>query len=170
MRSSLWPNRRKLGGPISYPLFNKAHFGGHLSLHRSGSPDPPDYVAWPLVIKKDFLDVRFSKKSPDDGAAKGDEYAFEGNENQSNSRGAGEGGISQQAKGLKSAFIKPISKASRPGWARLTNIIESKALLMFQKSRVGQVDRWSQSLSPYKSRGGGGGNASFSIVRPGPYA
>lgn len=66
-----------------------------------------------------FLDVRFSKKSPDDGAAKGDEYALEGGdgENQSNSRGAGEGGISQQAKELKSAFIKPISKASRPGWA-----------------------------------------------------
>lgn len=59
-------------GPISYPLFNKAHFGGHLSLHRSGSPDPPDYVAWPLVIKNSkegsvrFLDVRFSKKSPDE--------------------------------------------------------------------------------------------------------
>lgn len=37
-----------------------------------------------------FLDVRFSKKSPDDGAAKGDEYALEGGdgENQSNSRGA----------------------------------------------------------------------------------
>lgn len=64
-------------GPISYPLFNKKDFGGHLPLHQSGSLDPPHYVAWPLVINNSkegsvrFLDVRFSKKSPDDGAAKG---------------------------------------------------------------------------------------------------
>lgn len=56
-----------------------------------------------------------------------------------------------------------------------TELASARTLLMFKKSRVGQVDRpiWSQSPSRYKSRGGGGGNASFSIVRPGevnPYA
>jgi len=60
----------------------------------------PDYVA-PRYQELERGKRVLSRCPIFEEAAKGDEYALEG-------------GISQQAKELKSALIKPISKASRP--------------------------------------------------------